>query len=106
MSFCKRHHTEAFLRPQVQEGDELARRKSREATLLVQQQRDFQKELRDTKAVAEGHESASAIFRQKYRAAMEKVQLLEGQTASLEEEVRYSKVQVSNPASTLVIVQC
>ncbi|XP_023678207.2 uncharacterized protein [Paramormyrops kingsleyae] len=78
---------------EVQEGDELAKRKSIEAILLIQQQRDFQKELGDTKAAAKGHESASATFRQKYQAAVEKVQLLEGQLAGLEEEVRYSKVQ-------------
>ncbi|XP_048832118.1 golgin subfamily A member 6-like protein 22 isoform X2 [Brienomyrus brachyistius] len=78
----------------VQEADELAKGKSIEATLLIQQQRDLQKELGDSTAAAKGHESASAIFRQKYQAAMEKVQLQEGRMAGLEEEVCYSKVQV------------
>ncbi|KAG7488586.1 hypothetical protein MATL_G00036010 [Megalops atlanticus] len=85
-------HQEALAK--VQSGEELAKKQCAEMLLLKQQIENTQMELRESNAAAKNHETSSDIFKQKYQTAMEKVQQLEGQIQSLEEEAQYSSKQV------------
>lgn len=66
-----------------------------EAELLHQQLDGKRRELKDAWLKAEEHQETAAIFKQKYAAAIEKVQRTHRQVEHLQEELQYSQQQVS-----------
>lgn len=62
--------------------------------LLQQQLKGAKEELKDASLQAQGQKESVAIFKQKYTAAIEKVQRVQGQVELLEEELQYSQQQV------------
>lgn len=64
--------------------------------LLHQQLKAAKAELKDASLQAQRQNETAAIFKQKYTAAIEKVHRVQGQVEAVEEELRYSQLQVGS----------
>lgn len=67
-----------------------------ELELLHQQLKGAEEELKDTCLKEQEQKETVAIFKQKYTAAIEKVNRLQRQVELLEEELQYSQQQVNH----------
>lgn len=62
--------------------------------LVKQQLEEVQEELRESRTTTQSHQSTAGIFKQKYIAAMDKVQQVQAQNQRLEEYMQLSQKQV------------
>ncbi|KAK3541578.1 hypothetical protein QTP86_032710, partial [Hemibagrus guttatus] len=87
-------HMQHLAQEKVMESEEILKKRDMEIKLLNQRLEELEDEVQKSRNSSQSHRSALEIFKQKYTAAMEKVQQLQVQVQRAEEEAELSHKQM------------